>query len=173
MKGKDETGRQRTMPKVDIDTDFIEKLAELLARTGLTEIEICQSDTRIRVAKQPPAAVEYVQHAAAAAAAAPAPAATLAAAVPPAALEATGHADAAHPGTVVSPMVGTVYLSPEPTAPPFVKVGDAVKEGQTLLIIEAMKVMNSIRAARAGRVTRIFAANAAPVEYGEPLLVIE
>jgi len=169
MTGKDETGRQRTMPKVDIDTDFIEKLAELLARTGLTEIEICQSDTRIRVAKQPPAAVEYVQHAAAAAV----PAATLAAAVPPAALEAAGHADAAHPGTVVSPMVGTVYLSPEPTAPPFVKVGDAVKEGQTLLIIEAMKVMNSIRAARAGRVTRIFATNAAPVEYGEPLLVVE
>ena len=155
------------MPKVDIDTDFIEKLAELLARTGLTEIEICQSDTRIRVAKQPPAAVEYVQHAPAA------PAAALAAPLPPAALEVAGHADAAHPGTVVSPMVGTVYLSPEPTAPPFVKVGDAVKEGQTLLIIEAMKVMNSIRAARAGRVTRIFATNAAPVESGEPLLVVE
>jgi acetyl-CoA carboxylase biotin carboxyl carrier protein len=80
---------------------------------------------------------------------------------------------AAHPGTVTSPMVGTVYLSAEPSADPFVKVGDAVKEGQTLLIIEAMKVMNAIRAARAGRVTRIFATNAAPVEYGEPLLVVE
>jgi acetyl-CoA carboxylase biotin carboxyl carrier protein len=70
-------------------------------------------------------------------------------------------------------MVGTVYLSPEPTAPAFVVVGDTVKEGQTLLIIEAMKVMNAIRAPRAGRVLRIFVENAAPVEYGEPLLVLE
>ena len=70
-------------------------------------------------------------------------------------------------------MVGTVYLFPEPGAAPFVKVGDLVKEGQTLLIIEAMKVMNSIRAPRAGRVARIFATNAAPVEYGEPLLIVE
>lgn len=156
------------MPKVDIDTSYIETLAELLARTGLTEIEICQGDARIRVAKQPPAAVEYLQHAPPMAALPTAPV------TPPAVMEgATIPADAAHPGTVSSPMVGTVYLSPEPSAPPYVKVGDMVKEGQTLLIIEAMKVMNSIRAARAGRVTRIFATNAAPVEYGEPLLVIE
>lgn len=164
-----EIGRQNQMPKVDIDTAYIEKLAELLARTGLTEIEICQGDARIRVAKQPPAAIEYVQHA-------PPPAASLALAQPapvPAEVPAQAHADATHPGAVLSPMVGTVYLSPEPSAAPFVKVGDAVKEGQTLLIIEAMKVMNSIRAPRSGRVTRIFATNAAPVEYGEPLLVIE
>jgi acetyl-CoA carboxylase biotin carboxyl carrier protein len=150
------------MPKVDIDTAYIEKLAELLARTGLTEIEICQADTRIRVAKQVPAAVEYIQHHAALPAA---PAAAVA--------EAQPHADIAHPGAITSPMVGTVYLTPEPSAAPFVKVGDMVKEGQTLLIIEAMKVMNSIRAPRAGRVARIFATNAAPVEYGEPLMIIE
>ncbi len=150
------------MPKVDIDTAYIEQLAELLARTGLTEIEICQADTRIRVAKQAPAAVEYVQQALAA----PAAAAPAIAAAPPA-------PDAQHPGAVSSPMVGTVYLFPEPGAAPFVKVGDLVKEGQTLLIIEAMKVMNSIRAPRAGRVARIFATNAAPVEYGEPLLIVE
>jgi acetyl-CoA carboxylase biotin carboxyl carrier protein len=150
------------MPKVDIDTAYIEKLAELLARTGLTEIEICQADTRIRVAKQVPAAVEYIQHHA------PLPAAPAAAVA-----EAQPHADTAHPGAITSPMVGTVYLTPEPSAAPFVKVGDMVKEGQTLLIIEAMKVMNSIRAPRAGRVARIFATNAAPVEYGEPLMIIE
>ena len=154
------------MPKLDIDTSYIEALAELLARPGLTEIEICQGDARVRVRKQLPAAVEYVQQA------------LPASAVPAAGLAATaevsgGAPEPAHPGTVVSPMVGTVYLSPEPNAPAFVRVGDQVKEGQTLLIIEAMKVMNSIRAARAGRVSRIFATNAAPVEYGEPLLVIE
>ena len=159
------------MPKVDIDTQYIEKLAELLARTGLTEIEICQGDARIRVAKQPaPAAIEYVQHpglAAAAVAPPMAPPANVSEAMAPVAEAAL------HPGTLTSPMVGTVYLSPEPTAPPFVKIGDPVKEGQTLLIIEAMKVMNAIRAPRTGRVSRIFASNAAPVEYGEPLLVIE
>jgi acetyl-CoA carboxylase biotin carboxyl carrier protein len=155
------------MPKVDIDTAYIEKLAELLARTGLTEIEICQSDTRIRVAKQLPAAIEYVHHQPPAGAAAPAGVSAVAAA-------SSSHAEAGHPaGTVTSPMVGTAYLTPEPNSPPFIKVGDMVKEGQTLLIIEAMKVMNSIRAPKAGRVSRIFASNAAPVEYGEPLLVLE
>src|SRR5688572_20941816 len=123
------------MPKVEIDTAYIEKLAELLARTGLTEIEISQSDTRIRVAKQVPAAVEYVHHPALAAA-------PVMAAPVPVAAEPAGHNDATHPGAITSPMVGTVYLSPEPSAAPFVKVGDMVKEGQTLLIIEAMKVMN-------------------------------
>lgn len=143
----------------DIDTAFIEKLAELLQRTGLTEIEICQSDTRIRVARQVPATmIEHV-------AAVPSAAAVLPAEVAP--------TEAPHPGTITSPMVGTAYLAPEPGAAPFVKVGDMVKEGQTLLIIEAMKVMNAIRAPRSGRVIRIFVANAAPVEYGEPLLVLE
>jgi acetyl-CoA carboxylase biotin carboxyl carrier protein len=156
------------MPKVDIDTAYVEKLAELLARTGLTEIEISQGDARIRVAKQPPPAVEYVH-------AAPVSPVTLSQPAMPGSVEPAPASvpDVAHPGTVTSPMVGTVYLSPEPTAAAFVKIGDAVKEGQTLLIIEAMKVMNAIRAARPGRVSRIFAANGAPVEYGEPLLVIE
>jgi acetyl-CoA carboxylase biotin carboxyl carrier protein len=151
------------MPKVDIDTAYIENLAELLARTGLTEIEICQGDARIRVARQVSTSVEYV-HAT--------PAAPAAAAVP-ALAAADASPEAPHPGTITSPMVGTVYLSPEPGAAAYVKVGDQVKEGQTLLIIEAMKVMNSIRALRAGRVVRILATNGAPVEYGEPLLVIE
>lgn len=150
------------MPKVDIDTAYIENLAELLARTGLTEIEICQGDARIRVARQVTTSVEYV-HTTPSAPAAPAAAAAIVEPV----------LDAPHPGTITSPMVGTAYLFPEPGAAAFVKVGDQVKEGQTLLIIEAMKVMNSIRAPRAGRVVRIFANNAAPVEYGEPLLVIE
>lgn len=158
------------MPTVDIDTDYIEKIAELLQRTGLTEIEICQGDARIRVVKQLPP-VEYVHAAPASmmAAAAMAPSAGMAAT----SAESAPQPEASHPGTVTSPMVGTVYLSPEPSAAPFVKVGDVVREGQTLLIIEAMKVMNSIRATRAGRVSRIFVSNAAPVEYGEPLLIIE
>ena len=150
------------MPKIEIETDYIEKLAELLARSGLSEIEICQGDARIRVARQTASTVEgAAQPTAPAAMAVVAPA--VAAAVP----------EPAHPGTVTSPMVGTAYLLPEPGAAPFIKVGDQVKEGQTLLIIEAMKVMNSIRAPKAGRITQIFASNAAPVEYGEPLLVIE
>src|SRR5215207_3032633 len=149
------------MPKVDIDTAYIENLAELLARTGLTEIEICQGDARIRVARQVSTSIEYLQPAVAAPAAATASDAG-----------AEPILDAAHPGTITSPMVGTVYLYPEPGAAPFVRVGDQVKEGQTLLIIEAMKVMNSIRAPRTGRVAQLFATNAAPVEYGEPLLVI-
>lgn len=151
------------MPKIEIETDYVEKLAELLARTGLSEIEICQGEARIRVARQVAASIEYLH--------APAPgAAAVAAAAVPATPPAT---EAGHPGTVTSPMVGTAYLCPEPGAPAFVKVGDQVKEGQTLLIIEAMKVMNQIRAPQAGRVSRIFASNAGPVEYGEPLLVIE
>ena len=147
------------MPKIEIETDYVEKLAELLARTGLSEIEICQGEARIRVARQTATSIEYVQAPSVAAAAAP-----VAAAAAP---------EPGHPGTVASPMVGTAYLCPEPGAPAFVKVGDTVKEGQTLLIIEAMKVMNQIRAPQAGTVTRVFVSNAAPVEYGEPLLVIE
>jgi acetyl-CoA carboxylase biotin carboxyl carrier protein len=154
------------MPKIEIETDYIEKLAELLARSGLTEIEICQGDARIRVARQTASTVEY-HHMGTAQPTAPAAMAVMAPAV------AAAVPEPAHPGTITSPMVGTAYLLPEPGAAPFIKVGDQVKEGQTLLIIEAMKVMNSIRAPKAGRITQIFASNAAPVEYGEPLLVIE
>jgi acetyl-CoA carboxylase biotin carboxyl carrier protein len=153
------------MPSPDIDTAYIERLAELLQRTGLTEIEVCQGETRIRVAKQHPPAVEYTV---------PPPVPAAHAVLAPAPVVPTAPAtEAPHPGTITSPMVGTVYLAPEPTAPAFVSVGDMVKEGQTLLIIEAMKVMNAIRAPRAGRVLRIFVEGSAPVEYGEPLLVLE
>jgi acetyl-CoA carboxylase biotin carboxyl carrier protein len=153
------------MPKLEIDTDYIEKLADIIGRTGLTEIELSHGDVRIRVARQVQMVVEAsgrpVVHAAAE------PAAELH-------TGAAGHAaETSHPGTVTSPMVGTVYLAPDPGSPNFVSVGDEVKEGQTLLIIEAMKVMNAIRAPRSGRVLRIMVQNAAPVEYGEPLLVIE
>ena len=150
------------MPSIDIDPSYIERLAELLVRTGLTEIEIAQGEARIRVAKQVVTTIEHgVQM--------PGPAVPAAAAASPAA--AAPEAMAA--GTITSPMVGTAYLSGEPGAPPFVSTGETVKEGQTLLIIEAMKVMNAIRAPRAGRIGRVFIENAAPVEYGEPLLVLE
>ena len=158
----------KTMSKLDIDTDYIEKLADIIGRTGLTEIEISHGDTRIRVARQ----VQMVVEASMPRAQAPLPMESAAAAGPAAKGEAS--ADLAnHPGTLTSPMVGTAYLLPEPGAAPFVEVGDEVREGQTLLIIEAMKVMNAIRAPRSGRVTRIMVQNAAPVEYGEPLMVIE
>lgn len=157
------------MAKLNIDTDYVAKLAELLQRTGLTEIEISEGDARVRVVKKP--APVYEAHVA------PRPAAI---AQPPLAESevtapgaAPAAADASHPGTISSPMVGTVYLYPEPGADPFVTPGQTVSEGQTLLIIEAMKVMNQIRAPKSGRISRIFVENATPVEFGEPLLVIE
>jgi acetyl-CoA carboxylase biotin carboxyl carrier protein len=153
------------MPKLEIDTDYIEKLAEIIGRTGLTEIELSHGDMRIRVARQVQMVVEAAAHRPGVAGPGPAVEA------PPAG--GGGASEGSHPGTVSSPMVGTAYLSSDPGSPPFVNVGDEVKEGQTLLIIEAMKVMNAIRAPRSGRVTRIIVQNAAPVEYGEPLLVIE
>jgi acetyl-CoA carboxylase biotin carboxyl carrier protein len=146
------------MTKLSIDPDLIRALATLLEETGLGEIEYAEGDRRVRVARPAgPTATTVV------AAAAPAPAA----------LAAAASETAVPANAVTSPMVGTVYLASEPGAPTFVKVGDRVREGQTLLIIEAMKVMNPIRAPRAGTVTRILVANGAPVEYGEPLLVIE
>ena len=150
------------MGKLNIDTDYVAQLAELLQRTGLTEIEISEGDARVRVVKKP--APVYEAHVAPRAA--PALPVAAEADVAPA-------AEVAHPGTVSSPMVGTVYLYPEPGADPFVTPGQTVSEGQTLLIIEAMKVMNQIRAPRSGRIGRIFVENATPVEFGEPLLVIE
>lgn len=152
--------------KRDIDEDVIRRLAKVLDETGLTEIEIGEGRNRIRVSR--------AQTVTAAAVAAPtmaptAPAAGTAAAPAPAPAD-----DAkSHPGAVTSPMVGTVYVAPEPGAAPFVNVGDSVKEGQTLLLIEAMKTMNPIRAPRAGKVAQILVTNAAPVEYGEVLLIIE
>jgi acetyl-CoA carboxylase biotin carboxyl carrier protein len=140
--------------KLTIDPDLVRRLAELLNETGLGEIEYAEGERRIRVAKPGQAAAR---------AAAPAPEAAAA----PAA------AEPSLAGALTAPMVGTVYLAPEPGAAPFVKEGDKVREGQTVLIIEAMKVMNAIRAPRAGTVTRILVTSGAPVEYGEPLLVIE
>ncbi len=145
------------MSKFDIDEALIRKLAKLLKETGLTEIEFETDDARIRVNAGGPVM--------AAAPALAAPAAVAAAAAAPA-------ADAPAAGSVSSPMVGTAYLSPEPNAAAFVKVGDRVAKGQTVLIIEAMKVMNPIPAPHAGTVTQILVQDGQPVEFGEPLMVI-
>ena len=141
---------------------LVRELALLLDETNLTEIDLTDGDLRIRVARTsfPPLA---------AAAAAP----LLHAGDAPAAAVREDAAPPAHPGLITSPMVGVVYTSSEPSAPAFVNVGDMVAEGATLLLIEAMKVFNPITAPRAGRVARVFVANGSPVEYGEPLLVIE
>ena len=137
------------------DPDLIRRLAAILEETGLGEIEYAEGDRRIRVARPNGAA---------------APVAALA----PAAIVAPAAADAVPAVNAVrSPMVGTAYLSPEPGAAPFVRVGDRVSEGQTLLIIEAMKVMNPIKCPRAGTVSAVLVEDAAPVEYGEPLLVVD
>ncbi|MGH6880950.1 MAG: acetyl-CoA carboxylase biotin carboxyl carrier protein [Hypericibacter sp.] len=147
------------MAKFDVDEALIRKLAELLEQTGLTEIEYENGPQRIRVNKQMLAA----------AAAAPAPAA----AAPAAAAPVKTAADGPPAGAVTSPMVGTVYLSAEPGASAYVKVGDRVAKGQTLLIIEAMKVMNPIPADVGGTVREIMVADGRPVEYGEVLMVID
>lgn len=146
-----------------VDEEVVRSLAKLLAETGLTEIEIEQGGLRVRVARQP------------AMVSAPAISA------PPAVYDAPGLArmpdgavdPAKHPGVVTSPMVGTAYLAPEPGAKPFVEVGTAVKAGEPLLIIEAMKTMNQIPAPRAGTVTQILIEDGQPVEFGEPLMIIE
>jgi acetyl-CoA carboxylase biotin carboxyl carrier protein len=153
---------------LNIDTGLIETLAELLQRTGLTEIEVNEGDTRIRVAKQP-APVNASYPAMAVAGAVPAQQA-----IPQASDAAAGKAaDSDHPGAVRAPMVGTAYLTPEPGADPFVTVGGEIKEGQTLLIVEAMKVMNPIRAPRSGRIAKILVTNGDPVEFDELLLIID
>ncbi|SEN85936.1 acetyl-CoA carboxylase biotin carboxyl carrier protein [Rhodospirillales bacterium URHD0017] len=154
------------MAKFDIDTEFVRKLAQLLQETGLGEIELADGDKRIRVAR-PAVAV-----AAAPVAAPVAVAASAGAAAPGAAASANGDLGK-HPGAVKSPMVGTAYLAPEPGKPNFVVVGDKVTAGQTLLIIEAMKTFNPIKAPKAGTVTQILIDNARPVEFGEPLMIVE
>lgn len=161
-----------TKEKNKLDPDFIRQLAELVQETDLTEIEVEQNDLRIRVAREviiQQAAVSAPVAAAPAPVAAPAPAAAPAAAAPaPAAADVASNANA-----VRSPMVGTAYLAPEPGAPNFISVGDKVSEGQPLMIVEAMKTMNDILAPRSGTVTAIFVENEQPVEYDEPLVVIE
>jgi acetyl-CoA carboxylase biotin carboxyl carrier protein len=154
-------------PKATADTfdaRLVRKLADILTDTGLSEIEIEHEGLKIRVAKTLTAAP--VAYAAAPMAAAPAPMAAVAA---PAAEAAPA---AASGDAVKSPMVGTIYLQPQPEAPPFVKVGDTVTAGQTLMIVEAMKTMNPIPAPKAGKVVEILVADGQPVEFGEPLIVI-
>ena len=145
---------------MQVDIKLVRQLAELLNETGLTEIEVEDDDRKIRVAR--------TLQAASVAVAAPAPAAAA-----PAAAPAAPAAPADHPGALKSPMVGTVYLAASPEAAPFVSVGDTVKEGDTVVIIEAMKVMNPITATKGGKVTQVLVSNGQPVEFDQPLVVIE
>ena len=147
--------------KSAVDKDLIRELAALLDETGLTEIEIERAGLRVRVGRG-----TTTVHAAAPAAAsqsAPAPAPSTATLTDP----------GKHPGAVASPMVGTAYRSPAPGTPPFIDIGSKVSAGDTLLIIEAMKTMNQIPAPRAGTVTQILVEDGQPVEFGEPLVIIE
>ncbi len=147
------------LTRIPIDPDTIRALAAVLVETGLTEIEIADKDSRIRVVRGAIGPTTIV---------APSTVAPIA----PAAVPLT-HEAATHPGAVVSPMVGVAYLSPEPGAPAFVSVGQQVTAGQTLLLIEAMKTFNQIKAPRAGTVTAVLVQSGAPVEYGEALIVLE
>lgn len=147
------------MTKFDLDTAFVRKLAVLLKETGLTEIEYAEGDKRIRCVAGCASSVVQVAPTVVAPVVAQSPVAEEGKTAPAA-------------GAVISPMVGTVYLSPGPGSPPFVNVGDKVKAGDTLLIIEAMKVMNPIKAPKGGTVAEILVSDAKPVEFGEPLVVI-
>lgn len=144
--------------KFELDPEFVRSLAKLLEETGLSEIEYAEGDKKIRCAVSRGAVVHT--HAA--------PVAAPVAAAPVAAAPAASNTNA-----ITSPMVGTVYLASSPGGTPFVKAGDKVKAGDTLVIIEAMKVMNPIKAAKAGTVAQVLVNDAQPVEFGEPLLVIE
>jgi acetyl-CoA carboxylase biotin carboxyl carrier protein len=141
-----------------VDQNLIRELAELLTETGLSEIEVEHDQTRIRVARTVTIAASAPQMA------------PMSAAIAPAAAPVS---EANHPGAVTSPMVGTAFRAPEPGARPYVEVGDVVRQGQTLLIVEAMKTMNQIPAPRAGKVVRMLVEDGQPVEFGEPLLIIE
>jgi acetyl-CoA carboxylase biotin carboxyl carrier protein len=150
------------MAKFEIDEDAVRKLAALLEDTGMAEIEYESDGQRVRLSRNGTAApMAY--------AAAPAPAAASA----PAPVPAPGADDAKHPGAVLSPMVGTAYLASQPGAAPFIKLGDSVAAGQTLLIIEAMKTFNPIRAPKAGKVVKINITDGQPVEFGEPLMIVD
>jgi len=146
-----------------IDSDAIRTLAGLLDETGLTEIEITNGDQAVRVNRGGTVVQAAPSHAA------PAPVAANA----PAGDSGDAFADAEHPGAITSPMVGTAYLQPEPGAPSFVKAGDKVSAGDTLLIIEAMKVMNQIKAEKSGTITQILIEDSQPVEYDQALMIIE
>jgi acetyl-CoA carboxylase biotin carboxyl carrier protein len=150
-------------PRTFVDRELIQELSKLLDETGLTEIEIEQDGQRVRVGRGVAAAPAVV-----------APRATAVPASQPVGESAAAPFDPAkHPGVVISPMVGTAYAAPEPGAKPFVDVGSTVKAGDTLLIVEAMKTMNQIPAPRAGTVIQILFEDGQPVEFGEPLMIIE
>ena len=149
-----------------LNASFVRELADILSDTGLTEIEVERGDLRIRVAREitMTAAPQAVHHVAAA----PLPAAAPAPDPTPSAPAAAPRGDA-----VKSPMVGTIYLQAKPGDPPFIRPGDMVTEGQTVLIVEAMKTMNPISAPRSGKVVEVLVSNEQPVEFGEPLLILE
>jgi acetyl-CoA carboxylase biotin carboxyl carrier protein len=152
--------------KPEIDRDLIRDLAALLKETELSEIEVEQGDFRIRISRQVapvPTQVTYTEAPGSAEASAPAGAESPKSLADP----------ARHPGVVPSPMVGTVYRASDPKAKPFVEVGDEVKVGQTILIVEAMKHMNEVAAPHAGKVVAILVEDSQPVEYGQPLMIIE
>lgn len=148
--------------KIDVDDKLIKKLAKLLDETGLSEIEYGEGEVSIRVSK----GGTMISHNAG-----PSPAAQSVAPPIESAPVITSHAD--HPGVVTSPMVGVVYTSPEPGAAPFVSVGDSVTAGQVIMLIEAMKVFNQIKAPKSGKVINILVEGGSPVEFGEPLLIVE
>ncbi|TDK42163.1 acetyl-CoA carboxylase biotin carboxyl carrier protein [Antarcticimicrobium luteum] len=164
-----------TEKTTDADVAFIKALAELLRENDLTELEVKREfgeddSLNVRVSRAAPAAAPAA-YAPAPAAMAAAPAA--AAPAPQAEAAAVAEDPASHPGAVTSPMVGTIYLQPEPGAPAFIKVGSTVDEGDTLLIVEAMKTMNHIHAPKAGTVKRILVDDGAAVEFGTPLVILE
>ena len=150
---------------MNVDTSLVRELAEMLGESGLTEIEVEDGDRKIRVSRGGVAHAAPVAPPSVAPIAAPAPVSS----APPAE---GGASETDHANALKSPMVGTVYLAPEPGADNFVKVGDSVKDGQTLLIVEAMKVMNPITADKSGTVKAILVENAQPVEFDQPLVVI-
>ena len=155
------------MAKFDFDTEFVRKLAQILHETQLGEIELADGERRIRIAR--PAVAAAPAQVAVGPAAAPVGAVTAGPAG-----SAAGPADVGkHPGAVKSPMVGAAYLSPEPGKPVFVNIGDKVTAGQTVLIMEAMKTFNPIKAPKAGVVSQILIENARPVEFGEVLMILE
>ncbi|QXT35699.1 acetyl-CoA carboxylase biotin carboxyl carrier protein [Sphingomonas sanguinis] len=159
---------EKTEQAMKVDVDLVRQLAELLDATALTEIEVEHGDRKIRVARKAAPAAPVAYAPAPAAAPAPVAAAPVAAAAP-----AEAAAPAVSANAVKSPMVGTVYLSAEPGAKPFASVGQKVAAGDTLLIVEAMKVMNPITATAAGTVTAVLVENGQPVEFDQPLVVVE
>ena len=153
--------KKKTTKSSSVDEELIRDLADLLSETGLTEIEIEHKDLRVRVARAAAGVATTVVSP---------PVGTPA---PPASGSSNEPARPNHPGTVISPMVGTAYRASEPGSPPFIEVGATVTEGQTVIIVEAMKTMNQIPSPRSGTVLEILVEDGQPVEFGEPLVVIE